>query len=365
MDERREEVAAKLALLRNHLGTQGAVRLRGTDWFSWATAGASNSVLLARETGVAEILVTPDGAWVLTDEIDAQRLMDEELPDNFRVFQSRWTEPEEREEFVRDHVGPCELWSDRPLEGERPIPYEMAQYKRQLMPTEIRRYRKIGQLAAEAVTEVMSQAEPTWTELELAGAGAEALWKRGLYPSLTLAAGRRRLQLYSHPTPTAEPLGDLAMLSFSARGFGLHANLTRFVSFGRLDEDTRQIHDTLREIEAEALQYCIPGSRLDQIYDTLKKAYQRRGYTDAIDVHHQGGLTGYRVREIVATPMMGHSLVRNEAVAWNPCLAGARSEDTFLVLGNEQTPHLENLTLSNDWPVVEVGGIKRPLVWER
>lgn len=365
MDERREEVASKLALIRNHLGPDVALRLRGTDWFAWATAGASNSVMLARETGVAEVLIGPHGAWVLTDEIDAQRLIDEELPGNFQVFRSRWAEPEEREEFVRDTLAGCEVWSDRPREGEKPIPIDVAQFKRQLIPSEIRRYRHVGRLAAEAMTEVLAQARPEWTELELAGAGARALWQRGLYPTLTLAAGDRRLRRYAHPTPTAEPLGRMAMLSLSARGHGLHANLTRFVCFGRLSDEDREIHDCLRQIEAEALQYCIPGTRLDQVYEVLREAYQRRGYGHAIDVYQQGGLTGYRVYEILATPQMGHTLLRNEAVSWHPCLRGARIEDTFLVNGNDHQPHLENLTLSRDWPVVEVGGIQRPLVWER
>lgn len=74
-----KEVACKLELIRNALSETGAmgVRLRGTDWFAWATAGASNTVLLAAETGVAEVLVTAQEAWILTDEIEAQRLQDE------------------------------------------------------------------------------------------------------------------------------------------------------------------------------------------------------------------------------------------------------------------------------------------------
>lgn len=77
------EIAHKLEQLRNALDETGAagIRLRGTDWFSWATAGACHTVLLAAETGVAEVLVTHDGAWILTSEIEAQRFKDEELPD--------------------------------------------------------------------------------------------------------------------------------------------------------------------------------------------------------------------------------------------------------------------------------------------
>ncbi len=78
---RQAEVEYKLALMRESLEETGAIaiHLKGTDWFAWATAGASNTVLLTAETGVAEILVTNDNAWILTDEIEGQRLFDEEL----------------------------------------------------------------------------------------------------------------------------------------------------------------------------------------------------------------------------------------------------------------------------------------------
>src|SRR5690606_20586482 len=365
MDERREEVASKLALLRNRLGSSGAVRLRGLDWFSWATAGASNALLLAQETGVAEVLVTPSEAWILTDEIEAQRLREEELPDNFQLFQGRWAAPEEREEFVRDTIGGCQVWSDRPNSEEKPLFADLLQYKRILTPSEVTRYRRVGQLAAEAMTEVLGAAQPGWTELELAGAGAQALMRRGLDPASIMAAGSERLARYRHPKPTTAILKKGAMLGFCARGFGLYANLTRFVSFGPLDEDTRRRHNQESEIEAEALQCCIPGTRLDQIYAVLQDAYQRRGFSEAITQHHQGGLTGYLAREIVATPLTGHILNKCEAVAWNPSLpGGAKIEDTFLIKGNGG-PNLENLTLSSDWPSQEIGGLHLPLVWER
>jgi hypothetical protein len=69
------EVAGKLAMLRAALDLSGAgaIRLRGTDWFAWVTAGGSNAVLLAADTGVAEVLVTREEACVLTDEIEAAR----------------------------------------------------------------------------------------------------------------------------------------------------------------------------------------------------------------------------------------------------------------------------------------------------
>ncbi|MFN7132536.1 MAG: peptidase M24, partial [Myxococcales bacterium] len=76
------ELQAKLGFLRSALQAHGlgGVRLRGVDWFAWASCGGSSTVILTTETGVAEVFVTADGAWVLTDTIEAQRLSEEELP---------------------------------------------------------------------------------------------------------------------------------------------------------------------------------------------------------------------------------------------------------------------------------------------
>ena len=70
------ELTTKLATLRAALGEAQAagVRLRGVDWFAWATCGGSNVVILTTETGCAEVFVTSDGAWILTDQIEGARL---------------------------------------------------------------------------------------------------------------------------------------------------------------------------------------------------------------------------------------------------------------------------------------------------
>ncbi|MEW6613237.1 MAG: M24 family metallopeptidase [Pseudomonadota bacterium] len=364
MQNRSDEVNAKLATLRAGLmeADAGGVRLRGTDWFTWITAGASPTVLLTAETGVAEILVTLESAWVLTDEIEARRLEEEELPSNFDLLVTPWAQPQEREARVRDMTDGAIVLSDRPQAGEAPLPHGWRRQRRILLDSEIERYRLVGRLAGEAMTEVLSRAEPGWKEYQLAGAGAEALWARGLEPALTLAAGANRLPRYRHPTPTRERLGNQAMLVFCARKFGLFANLTRFVSFGPLSDAAAERHRHVREIEAAALQACNPGKRLDEIYRTLDHAYQTHGYPDAIREHHQGGLTGYLSREVIATPDTTDPLTEGMAVAWNPSVPGAKIEDTILITPDGE---LENLTYDPAWPHTTTQGRPRPLPLER
>ena len=93
------EVAEKLALLRAVLSEAGAraVRLRGSDWFAWVTAGGSNVVLLTAVTGVAEVLVTVDDACILTDDIELERLRNEEVPPGFTFHAAPWDQIDMRE----------------------------------------------------------------------------------------------------------------------------------------------------------------------------------------------------------------------------------------------------------------------------
>jgi Xaa-Pro aminopeptidase len=355
LDPTGAEVAGKLALLRAALDQAGAgaLRLRGTDWFAWLTGGGSNAVLLSAETGVAELLVTRDEACVLTDEIEAARLRAEEVPPGFTFHIAPWAELELREHFVLAAAAGQPVLSDRPLCDEQPLPTSLRQRRLVLDAPEQQRYRALGLAAAQAMTEVMRQARPDWTEWRLAGAGAQALLARGIEPALVLAAGERRLPLYRHATPTGETLGRRAMLVFCARRHGLYANLTRLVAFGQAPAE----QDELMTVEATGLAAVTPGNSLSAVYHALAQAYRHAGRDGEIDAHHQGGITGYQAREIIATPSTATALETGMAFAFNPSFAGLKIEDTFL-LGPQG---LENLTFDTDWPASSVQGRMRPL----
>jgi hypothetical protein len=367
------EITHKLKLMRSALssGVTG-LRLRGTDWFSWATAGATHTVLLAAETGAAEILVTAEGAWLLADEIEAQRFVDEELSGRddsvggYKLFTYPWADATVREGFVREVTGGGKLFSDRPSASsdsftEISIPSSLIAHKRVMLPSELERYRLVGRLASEAMTEVLLESQPDWTEYQLAGAGAKAMWARGLHPALTLAAGEKRLPLYRHPVPKHEALGRVAMLVFCARGYGLVASLTRFVYFGGLSPEQAKLHQQVREVEAVTLDASKPGVSLGEVYGAIAQAYTQQGYPHAIQEHHQGGTAGYLAREVIATPTTTDSLAENMVLAWNPSLSGAKVEDTFVL----SRDGLENLTFDPNWQSVDVNGRARPLPLER
>lgn len=352
------EVAVKLRELRSVLAAEGlgAFRFRGTDFFAWVTGGASNVVLLAAETGVAEIVVAEEGAWVLTNPIEAPRLEAEEPLAAFAFRVAPWQDARAHDAFVRELLDGRGLASDRPLPGESALPESVYRAKRRLSSEECERYRILGRDAARAMTETLLAARPEWTENELAGAGARALWSRGIEPALTLAAGDLRLPLFRHPVPSAERLGDRAMLVFCGRRHGLFANLTRFVYFREPSEKEREDLHRVARVEAAAWRASMPRQTLSEAYGAIARAYADLGFPDAIDQHHQGGTTGYLSREVVATPRTTTVVEPKTALAWNPSLPGSKIEDT-VIADNES---LEILTVDERWPTFEIEGRLRP-----
>jgi Xaa-Pro aminopeptidase len=351
------ELDTKLGLVRDAMRRHGlgAVRLRGVDWFAWATCGGSSVVILTTEAGVAEVLITPDVAQVLTDRIEEARLREEEVPAGLEVWAGPWAVPAAREDYVAASArGP--IASDRPEGDERPLPPELVAAKRRLLPQEVERYRALGRESAEAMTEVLRRAGPDGTEQSLAGAGAEALWRRGIHPTLTLVAGERRLPIHRHATAGPERLGARAMLVFCARRHGVYANLTRFVYFRPPTDQERRLAADVALVEADAWAASRPGARLNAVYEAIVASYARHGHPGAEQLHHQGGTTGYLSREVVARPHTDIAIQSGTALAWNPSLPGSKIEDTVLTTD----AGIEILTADPVWPTVTVAGRPRP-----
>jgi Xaa-Pro aminopeptidase len=352
------ELSSKLAAVRDALERHrlGAVRLRSHGWFAWATCGGSNAVLLAAEVGVAEVLVTPTEARVVTDAIEAERIRDEELPATLEVVGFPWARPAEREDYVREAAQGRDIASDLPADGEQALPAALVAERRRLRGEEIERYRLLARDAAEALTETLETAIPSASELEVAAIGAGALLRRGIDPALVLVGGAARAERYRHPRPTEAVIGDRVSVVFCARRWGLYANLTRHAFFRRPTKVELANARAVATVEAAALEASLPGATLGQVYDAIADGYVRAGHAGAELGHHQGGITAYLSREALAMPGSLVQIRPPVALAWNPSLPGSKIEDTLL----RTTEGLEVLTVDPAWPTVEVAGRLRP-----
>jgi antitoxin VapB len=122
------------------------------------------------------------------------------------------------------------------------------------------------------------------------------------------------------------------MLVVSGERGGLYANLTRIVDFAEPGAELRRrqgaCDSILRRMRTEATQ---PGRALADAFADCQRFYADAGFPAEWKQHHQGGLTGYASREVVATPGTRQLIQVGQAFAWNPSIAGAKAEETFIL----------------------------------
>jgi antitoxin VapB len=132
--------------------------------------------------------------------------------------------------------------------------------------------------------------------------------------------------------------------------------MTRVVAFGPPPPELEARVRGAAEVDAAVLEASRPGRTLGELFDVLADAYASQGLAEEWRKHHQGGLTGYRGREVFATPGDETALPDACAVAWNPSLSGGgKSEDTALVTHDG----VEIVTATPELPLLDVG---RPAV---
>jgi antitoxin VapB len=155
------------------------------------------------------------------------------------------------------------------------------------------------------------------------------------------------------------------MLVVCGRRWGLIASVTRLVHLGALPHDLRRRHEACIAVDAAMIAATQPGARASEIFGVCMDAYARQGFEGEWRYHHQGGATGYAGRDWLATPTATVTVVPHQAFAWNPSIAGTKSEDT-IVLDDQSRP--EFLTATGSWPVLPVTAgdltLPRPAILE-
>lgn len=324
----RESRREKLRELMHRLGL-GALLMRRPANFAWYTDGADNRVDHADPLGVAGILLTRDAEYVLTDNIEAPRMRGEETP-GFEVVEHPWYE--DPAQTLRSVIGDSSLGTDFDAPD---VSAEISPLRYVLDDEAIERYRHLGADAVAAVTEASASLLPSTDEREAAASLQASCRRHGMFAPVLMAASEERMVLYRHPIARGGALGRRAMLVVCAERGGLYANLTRIIDFEEPDPDTarrqRVCDAILRRMREEATR---PRRTLAETLADCRRFYAEEGFPDGWRDHHQGGMTGYASREVVATPETSQEIEIGQAFAWNPSLPGAKAEETFILTGN-------------------------------
>ena len=307
----------------------GALLLNLPANFAWYTGGADNRVDRGVPAGVASVLITADDAYILTDNIEAPR-MREEQPPGMEIVEHPWHENPTA--LLRELTGATRVGTDGPSQHGQDLSAEIAPLRYVLDGEAIESYRRLGADTVLAMSEVSESLSPDTDEFEAAADLSAACLGRGMYTPVLLAASHERLVRYRHPIPRGGSLGKQAMLVACAERGGLFANLTQIVYFDDPDPETvrrqQSCQEILRRMREEATR---EGRTLAQAFDDCRRFYAEAGFPEGWQHHHQGGITGYASREIIATPATQQEITEGQAFAWNPSLEGAKAEDTFIL----------------------------------
>lgn len=322
--------------------------------FAWLTGGSSNAVDQSRENGVASLMVTRTGKrFILTNTIEIDRMLCEELSsEGFEPVTISWQDEKADQASVlrrvRSVVGPnARIATDIQMFADVPaIEGKVAACRYRLTTDERARYSRLGRDASEAMDRTAKVVEPGETEVQIAEKLRNELALDGISSVVTLVAADDRIAKFRHPVPTGNRWNKGLLMVTCAKRFGLIASLSRIVYVGAVPDDLRRRTEAAANVNAAMLDATRLGATGSEIYSAAAAAYEREGFPDEINRHHQGGAAGYRTRDWVAHPQSSETVNEYQGFAWNPSITGTKVEETVIV----NADGIEVITASPEFP---------------
>ncbi|MGH7145654.1 MAG: M24 family metallopeptidase [Planctomycetota bacterium] len=332
------EVAEKRARLKAYLEAHrlDCLLLSSQALFSWYTGGYENRVVLADTGGAAVIVADAQRDVIVTTNIEATRLRHETDLEarGFTIREVPWFNEDDYPAEIRAAIGDRRCRSEMNHPKLATVDEDFFELTYALSDPEVARYRQLGRDCSEAMEEALETIQPGMREFEVSAAMAKSLLSRGVLPNLVLVASDERLKLYRHPLCTPKRIKKAVMAVLCGKRNGLIVNMTRLLHFGPVPADLRRRTDAVLRVDVAVNHDTRVGTPVSDIFRRLVNTYREVGYPDEWRLHHQGGPTGYQGRSYKANFEEHRRVLRQQAFAWNPSIAGTKSEDTILVHQN-------------------------------
>ncbi|MBI1373800.1 MAG: M24 family metallopeptidase [Phycisphaera sp.] len=333
----REELGIKIGRLRALLTRRrlDAAVLRSRANFAWITAGGRGFVNQAQASGVAAIVVTPGGVQLVSNNIEAARLAEEEIGDlPIDVAAHDWWDADGAAAMVRKVSGGEAIGVDMGP-GGIDISADIDAARAELTDAEVERYREDGPVAAATVEAIARQIRPGVTEQSIAAMVQYAFNEQGFRVAVCLVGADERIDTRRHPVMTDRKVRQRALVVAVAERQGLFTAVSRLVCLGKLDDQIAARHRAVCEVNATAIDATRVGRPMNAVLADIVAEYERQGFGDEWRYHHQGGPTGYTPRDLIVNPSIDTPVAPRQAFAWNPTITGTKCEDTFVVGDDE------------------------------
>jgi Xaa-Pro aminopeptidase len=362
------EIKEKERRVRDFLRSKGlkALLLKRQANFSWMTCGGLNLVGITTEVGATSLLITEDSKFVISNNIEAPRMIEEEglEKQGFVLKTFPWYEDQEVA-LVKELVGEGPVGSDVPFPNATTLAEDIARLRYSLAPEEIERYRWLGEKASLALEKTVMKTKKGEKESEVVARLCREIWKDRIDLVTLMAAADDRVFRFRHPIPTERKIEKYLMVSVNARKWGLIVSLTRFVYFGRLPRELKKKYEANVFVDCTFMAHTRPGFPVKEVLRKGIDAYRERGYPEEWELHHQGGSIGYTGRDYRANFKTPDIVEQNQAFTWNPSITGTKSEDT--ILATPGGPEMITKPILYPTLSMQVGNIKflRPAIIEK
>jgi Xaa-Pro dipeptidase len=347
-DSRVRALAEKrVDLLRGWLESRGydGILISRRDNFAWLTVGGDNHVLKPTEIGVGHLLITGDQKYLLAYTMDGERILTEEVPgQGYQLETVRWHDDEPRLRAIA--LAGKRVAADTPLPGTVDCSLELSRMHTPFDELERDRYRWLAHQTGLVLEKVARTIRPGLTEQEIARRITFELMAMEMDVDVLLVGSDERVERIRHVVPSSKTIERYVLFNPTARRWGLHANISRAVSFGQPKENLRRAFNTVMEIQSKILAKLEPGLPYSDLLDSQKLWYAEAGYAEEWHRHFQGGTTGYIISD-AGLGLTNETIKDNQAFDYFVTLPGVMVEELVLLWNGQ----LQVASRGCHWPV--------------
>ncbi|MBI3407758.1 MAG: M24 family metallopeptidase [Planctomycetes bacterium] len=348
--DRRADIESKQAWvskLMAEIGCDGLLVLQPEN-FAWLTAGGISRGC-ADPDAMPALYFTAEGRWLLSSNVDSQRLFDEEI-DALGFQLKEWPWHWGREQLLADLCQGRNVACDMPLGACQVLGDRLHRQRRSFTEYEQACLRALGQIVSHALEATGRTLTAGETEREVAGQLSHRLMHRGAMPLVVTVAADGRSRVYRQGGFTAASIRQYAVLSVVARKYGLCVRASRAISIGQPEAQFRKEYDAVCKVSATYIASSWPDAVPRQILASAQRIYQIAGAEHEWALSPQGHLIGRAISETALTPRNEELLPNHSAVAWTTSVGAALSCDTFLISEDGPKP----ITAAENWPLKRI-----------
>ncbi len=348
--DRRTDILSKQTRVGKVLQENGCdgLLLLEPDNLAWFTSGATSRGAL--DTGEYPALyVTPEHRWLLCPNVDTQRLFDEEL-DGLGFQLKEWPWHWGRDQLLADLLQGRKVACDRPHADALVVSEQLKRLRRPLTLYEQACLQALGQILSHAAEATCRTFAANESEREIAAQLAHRLVHRGVFPIHLGVAADGRSAVYRQFGFTATRVENFAVLTAVGRKYGLHAMVSRTVSFGPPAASLQKAHDAAARVAAAYIASSWPDAMPQQILASGQRIYQLTGFEHDWLLCAQGHVTGRTIVELPITPACEELFQPGWPLTWRASAGPAICADTFLVTDAGPQP----ITPPEVWPLKKI-----------